>query len=286
MKIGIYANKYKDKDFTVTNKLISLLEDKKIEYALFNNYLGTGVKTLDLEELARFSDAIIVLGGDGTILQVINECANNNVLVAGINLGHLGFLLDFDENDLEKLVDCIISKRYTVEKRALLNVEINGKNFVALNDAVISKGENTRLINISAKVDGKLLDDYFCDGIIVSTSTGSTAYSMSVGGPILAPNVEGFIINPISSHSLHSRPVVVSDKSTVELECEMLSNDCQLVIDGELYCKIKNNEKLVINKSNKNASFIRDDYNFYDILLRKLNKWGVTESRRNNDEKH
>ena len=278
MNIGIYANETRDINFAVTDKLLSLLKKHSANCALFENYNHGGVKLFNLVDLVKFSDVIIVLGGDGTILNVIKECAKGNVPVAGINLGHLGFLLDYSSNELDKLIDGLFDKSYKVENRALIEVNFNGNNYLALNDIVIAKGENTKLINVNVDVDNKLLDNYFCDGVIVSTATGSTAYSMSVGGPILAPNVDGIIINPISSHSLHSRPVVVSDKSTISLECSKLTNDCQLVVDGVLMEKIMNNHKLNIYKSKFNASFIRmEDSNFYEILLKKLNKWSVTE---------
>ena len=234
MNIGIYANETRDIDFVVTDKLISLLNSRNINYAVFDNYNHGNVKLFNLVDLVKFADVMIVLGGDGTILQVVKECARGDVPVAGINLGHIGFLLDYNQNDLNKLVDCLCDKTYKVEHRSLIEVDINGNNYLALNDFVISKGENTRLINITATVDDMLLDTYYCDGIIISTPTGSTAYSMSVGGPILAPNVHGMIINPISSHSLHSRPVVCADKSLITLECSKLINDFQLVVDGEL----------------------------------------------------
>ncbi len=278
MNIGIYANETRDINFVVTDKLLFLLNSHNVNCALFENYNHGGVKLYNLVDLVKFSDIIIVLGGDGTILNVIKECAKDNVPVAGINLGHLGFLLDYGSNELDKLIECLINKTYKVEKRSLIEVECNNNTYLALNDIVVAKGENTKLINVTANVDNMLLDNYFCDGVIVSTPTGSTAYSMSVGGPILAPNVDGIIINPISSHSLHSRPVVVSDKSTVMLECSKLTSDCQLVVDGILVDKIKNNQKLNIYKSKLNASFIRmNNSNFYEILLKKLNKWSVTE---------
>ena len=278
MNIGIYANETRDIDFVVTDKLISLLNSRHIDYAVYKNYKKNNVKTFSLKDLVNFSDVMIVLGGDGTILQVIKECAKGDVPVAGINMGHLGFLLDYNTKDLDELVDCLCDKSYKVENRSLIEVDVNKNKYLALNDFVISKGENTRLINITAKIDDMLLDTYFCDGIIISTPTGSTAYSMSVGGPILAPNVHGIIVNPISSHSLHSRPVVCSDESEIVLECSKLKNECQLVVDGEEKEKIKNNEKIIIRKSHCKASFIRvQNNNFYEILLRKLNKWSVTE---------
>lgn len=279
MNIGVYVNESKDKNFVVTNNLIDLLVNKNINFAVHEKYASNkAVNRKSLKDLVDFADVMIVLGGDGTILQVIKECTPKKLPVVGINLGYLGFLMDFEKNELEKLLDTLLSGRYVTEERTLIEVTLNDKKFVALNDVVISKGENTRLINISAKVDGALVDNYFCDGIIVSTPTGSTAYSMSVGGPILAPNVEGFIINPISSHSLHSRPIVVSSDSEITLNCSKLSSDCQLVVDGELADKIKNNEIIKVNKSKNKATFIRVGANgFFDVLLNKLNKWGVTD---------
>ncbi len=279
MNIGVYVNESKDKNFAVTNRLIDLLQEKGISFALHENYNSSRkVEKMPLNSLVDFADVMTVLGGDGTILQVIKECAPKNVPVVGINLGHLGFLMDFEKSELDKLLDTLLSGGFVTEKRTLIEVTLGENKYVALNDVVISKGENTRLINITAKVDGALVDNYFCDGIIVSTPTGSTAYSMSVGGPILAPSVEGLIINPISSHSLHSRPIVVSSDSEITLNCSKLSSDCQLVIDGELAEKIKNNEIVKVNKSKDKATFIRVGANgFFDVLLNKLNRWGVTD---------
>lgn len=282
MNIGVYVNELKDKNFVYTDRLIKIMQKKKIDFALFNNYKGTAINVclLDLKSLVAFGDLVIVLGGDGTILQVIKECAKQNTPVVGINLGHLGFLADIEKNQLEQLFGLLENNAYHIEERSLVEAYYGGKEFLALNDIVISKGENTRLINIETHVGDMLLDNYFCDGLIVSTPTGSTAYSMSVGGPILAPDIAGLIINPISSHSLHSRPVVIADGSRVGLICTKLNIDCQLVVDGELVAKIKNNDKILIKKSKYKALLIRlDGNNFYSVLLKKLNRWGVTENK-------
>lgn len=281
MNIGVYANELKDVGFEYTNKLISLLRENNENFAVYDNYpVNNNITRLSLSKLVDFSDVMIVLGGDGTILQVIKHCAIKNVPVASVNLGHLGFLAGFEKNQMAELLSVLKNKKYYIEERTLIEAFYRENSYIALNDVVISKGENTRLINVEARVDDALLDNYYCDGMIVCTPTGSTAYSMSIGGPILAPNVKGMIINPISSHSLHSRPVVISDNSVVKMISSKLVNDCQLVIDGELVNKIGENNSVIIKKSKYKALFIRlNNDNFYSILLNKLNRWGVTENK-------
>lgn len=245
MNIGIHTNKNKDINLEITSKLISLgiLENINIESAIPNkNY-----------------DLIISLGGDGTLLNVIKKYINTPVM--GINTGNLGYLTVTNKDNMHNCIKKLISKEYEIEERML----INGDGIIALNDIVISRGNYAKMIDTSLYIDGKFVDSYRGDGIIVSTSTGSTAYSLSAGGPIIEPNLNVILITPICSHSICHRPIVVSPDRNIEITSD---NDFMIVADGEE--SIMGN-KINITKYNKSAKLVKlKDSFFFDTVREKL----------------
>ena len=160
----------------------------------------------------------------------------------------------------------------------LLEVAANGEKYEALNECVVSKGSDTRPAKFQVKVNGKFLDKFISDAYLVATPTGSTGYSLSAGGPIVSPDVSAMVLNPICAHSLHARPVVVSDSSEVEISGSAASGFVQLVLDGRSIVFLQNGTDVVIKKSTKSAKFIKlTDQGFFDKLIEKLNVWGVTK---------
>src|SRR5438874_5540378 len=188
-------------------------------------------------QIAQCADLIVVLGGDGTILNVVAMASKNLKPIFGINVGSLGFLTTVNSSAYREVVDAIASGRISYSKRALLSVELRTNKRVlskvhALNDAVISRGDLPRLIRLKAKVNGETLTEFNADGLIIATPTGSTAYSLSAGGPILSPESGVFVITPICPHVLTNRSVIVSDSSVIEISPASTEYPTFLSVDG------------------------------------------------------
>lgn len=279
MKVGIYTNKSKDIGGIWSRKLHGLLDNAKIEYTDIvdgNFSVINPVKNLITSEKI---DLIIVLGGDGTILGLSTYAAKNDIPIIGINAGKLGFLTEFETFEMESAVNLIKSSKLKADKRIMLKIEIDGAYYYALNDCVIQRifDENIDGLtaSVSVTVDNNLLDKITGDGIIVSTPTGSTAYSLSAGGPILAPGIESFCITPVSAHSLHHRPIIFNSSSEAILTVE--NGGTGLVCDGKLVKKLSKNDVVKITRSEYAVTFLRKkDSNFYNRLLLKLNR-GINE---------
>lgn len=232
-------------------------------------------------ELGKQCELLLVLGGDGTILQVLHELDGRMPPFFGINLGTLGFLTCVGANAHAHAVDCIVAGSYTLSERTLLEVELirDGKTVVAssaLNDAVLSRGELSRLIRIGVRIDGALLTEYNADGLIVATPTGSTAYSLSAGGPVLAPDSGVFVITPICPHVLTNRSVIVCDRSQIEIAPSPLGSTLFLTLDGRSAIPVEPRDTLRITRSEKQLSLaMLPEMTFFEVLRQKL-KWSGT----------
>ena len=276
MKVGIFTNIHKDKDLKITKLLISILNKRCVSFALdeaLRDLIG-GCEYFSISENLN-CDVMVSVGGDGTILRIAKACAKFDIPIVGINLGHVGFLAEEEPENAEKLVDRLIKGDYVLEKRSLLKATCHDGEFLSLNDMIINRDLNSRMLEVGVKVNGEFVDSYFCDGYIVSTPTGSTAYSLSAGGAILSPSVSAFILTSINSHSLHSRPIVVSKQDEIELcpKCSAI-----LVADGDVVANIDSKESVIVKKYEKEVSFVRfAEHSFYKKLLTKLNKWSVTD---------
>lgn len=283
MKVGIYTNPGKDKDLSVTRKLLACLSQKGVSYML-DESLCEKIKADEYFSIKKNErlDFMITVGGDGTILRIAKYCALAGIPIAGLNLGHVGFLTECEPDKIEAFIDALAENRYKLEKRSLLCATANGKSFIALNDAVISRAYGARMLETDVYVNGEFVDSYFCDGFIVSTPTGSTAYALSAGGPIVSPNVSAFVLTSINSHSLHSRPIVVSENDEITLT-SWRKGKVSLDIDGEQCALIECGKSIIVKKLDKEVVFVRLEGNgFYNKLLTKLNKWSVTANREDN----
>ena len=267
MNVGIYSNK---KNFArgYTNIL-------RIRERLVN--AGNSCKII--EDIADVDglEVLFVLGGDGTILTVAAKCATRGVKIIGINYGHIGFLTEFEADRIDEAVSLVIEGKYKLQKRALLEVSY-GESFLALNDIAIQRNTGavnfSNTVSINAKIDGTTVDNFSADGIIVSTPTGSTAYSLSAGGSVLSPDLHAFSLTPICAHSLHSRPVVFSDDSTVTITPLNCREPLVMIVDGKVVGKLPVGETVTIKKSHYFAEFItRGEEDFFKKLLIKLSIW-------------
>ena len=232
-------------------------------------------------DLARACDVLLVLGGDGTILQVLHEMCDDFKPILGINLGTLGFLTCVSAGAWRDAVDAIVMGTYRVSERRLLDVEVvrDGQTlgrYIALNDAVISRGELSKLIKLNVTVDDANLSEYNADGLIVATPTGSTAYSLSAGGPVLIPNSGVFVVTPICPHVLTMRPVLVSDDSTIWIQPSPNQPDVFLTLDGQSPVRILASDLIRITKAPQRLPLaLLPGMSFFEVLRQKL-KWSGT----------
>lgn len=268
MKVGIYFNrKYLSGYLETVQKIKERLGASGIECAAVRS-------SRELDGI----DVLMVLGGDGTILTVAADCARRGIKIMGINYGHIGFLAEFEQEKLDEAIELLCSGDYSTEKRSMLSVEIGGRSFIALNDLVIERStygqKYSNTISLSAYIDGSLVDNYLSDGIIVSTPTGSTAYSLAAGGSVLTPDIDAFILTPLCAHSLHSRPIVYSDKSELRILYEKENTAVNVSVDGIIVGEFEGAVEAKITKSQYFTEFITSDkVNFFDKLLSKLSKW-------------
>lgn len=232
-------------------------------------------------ELAEICELLIVLGGDGTILQVLHALGKDLCPLFGINLGTLGFLTTVGATESSRAVSAIIARDYSLSQRTLLQVEILREGRVtatriALNDAVASRGETSRLIRLSVRIGENALTEYNADGLIIATPTGSTAYSLSAGGPILAPDSGVFVVNPICPHVLTNRAVIVSDDSVIEITPAADQPGIFLTLDGQNAQHIGEGEIIRISKAPKRLPLASlAGVSYFDVLRQKL-KWSGT----------
>lgn len=222
------------------------------------------------------TDRALAFGGDGTMLEAAVSCARADVPLLGINCGNLGFLTQFDcEVTPEEVASALRSG--AVKRRALLICKCSGGNFHALNDIVI-KSASTRPVSLELYIDGGFADAYRSDGVIVATPTGSTAYSLSAGGPVLAPELDAMVITAMCPHTLHSRPMVINGGSDVVLRL-IGGGDAVLVVDGDRRAVIAEGSEIRVSKADISAPFIdAGDNDFYKKLLDKMNRWGSAQS--------
>ncbi len=276
MKVGIYVNTNRDLGCETAKKFIDIFQRKGVEVFVVKgaeDFINLPCYTL--EYIAKFSDILIVFGGDGTMLSVARRIVKNDIALLGVNKGKLGFLTECEDNDSEKVIDRLLAGDFFVEERTMLKVNIGQDSYLALNEVSVSRLMSKRTIDVSIEVDGGLCDIVSGDGVIISTPTGSTAYAMSCGGAILSPDVKAIGITAICPHSLNSRPMVVSDQSKVRLtphNCNV--NDLVVCIDGE--CVAQHGENLVVNveKSECTTKLIRlNNKNFYSKLIQKMSVW-------------
>jgi NAD+ kinase len=227
---------------------------------------------LDFDLMCQKSDFLISIGGDGTLLGVVRKSFKYNLPVLGINLGTLGFLTDLKLEDLPSFIEDLLINDYKIEPRMMIEAQIGDKKFIAFNDIVISRKNLSSMLEIKAKIDKKEFNTYYGDGLIVSTPSGSTAYNLSVGGPIVYPLTNAFIITPVAAHSLTQRPIVVP--ADFEIEFKTPSDEATVIVDGQDLYDLKQNEIVNIKISKKSAKMLyRTKRDFFKVLSEKL-RWG------------
>lgn len=280
MKIAICPNIIKDKSFFYTLQVIEKLKTLKVEILMSKEYLKyiNNNESIyfydDIEDLIYNSDIVLTIGGDGTLIKFAKYAANYEKPILGINLGRVGFVTGLEKNELFKL-DLLYKNDFKIQKRTMLKITTEGetnKTFFAVNDMVVSRGELSKIIDFSIFLDGNEVCNYRADGIIVSTSTGSTAYSLSAGGPIVDPSLDCMILTPICSHSMFARPIVFSNQASVIVNVKSRENSkVFLYVDGNNVLEVTDCNKIKVECSNKTISMISfDERSFYKRLSEKL----------------
>lgn len=226
------------------------------------------------------SDFLAILGGDGTILHSAAKAAEYEKPIIGINLGTLGYLTDVEKSDAKSAFEKVFSKQYKIEKRMMLEAEFSGGKFSALNDIYLSKGAESKMIRLDVYINEEYIDYYSADGIIFSTPTGSTAYNLSAGGPILKPDLEMIAITPICPHTLYARPFVISGEDVISVKIrEGQRGDAFLAADGETKMLLKEGQIIKIKKSPLATATIKtNSLGFYEILRKKMGRIGCEKN--------
>jgi NAD+ kinase len=230
-------------------------------------------------EIPRLSEAVVVLGGDGTMLSVARIVSDKEVPILGVNLGGLGFITEVQRTEIRAALEEVLSGNCVVEERLMLTACVHRlgekiAEYTALNDVVINKGALARIIEMETLIDRMYVTSFKADGLIVATPTGSTAYSLSAGGPILYPTMDCLVLTPICPHTLTNRPIVVPDTSRIEVTLKSLAEDVFLTLDGQVGFSMRQNDIIVIEKSPfKTRLLIPHERNPFQVLRRKL-KWG------------
>jgi NAD+ kinase len=278
-KIGLIAHTGKAGVAELTRTLAHQLEEKGLTVLVETNtaeLAGIAAKHSILE-LGRNADLLVVLGGDGTILHSLGQLGENIKPVFGINMGALGFLTCANSTASAEAVECIARGEMVFSERSLLDVAVNSNGnasrMIALNDVVLSRGEVSRLVRLKTSVNGEVLTEFNADGLIVATPTGSTAYSLSAGGPILAPESGAFVITPICPHVLTNRSIIVDENATIEIEVTEREYPVFLTVDGREPVRIEMGATVQIRKSERVLPLASlPGVSFFGVVRQKL-KW-------------
>lgn len=308
MHIGIIVNPRKDNVSTLISK-IDHFAGRVVQKAQFYICTYNSAFTKDSFEnlitetetnLLKKSDLIVTLGGDGTLLRTVTKMhQSSNKKIMGVNLGGLGFLADTPVENVTSHIESFINGHFVLDERTLIECTLDNsssskkKKIIALNDVVIDKAGFSRVIQIDIKIDGKSLNSYIADGLIISTPTGSTGYSLSAGGPIVSPHSKVILLNPICPHSLTNRPMVIPDDSEVHVRVWTENDSFSLLSDGETQGKFPSGTSFIIRKSTEMVGFVKvKSQDFFKTLNSKM-RWGEdfrnkkrwTYQKNNNAEK-
>jgi NAD+ kinase len=284
VNVGILVNPHKTGSLPTLHALRAALKSRGCNTVLDDRTAGLAGETggIPATEFSQVVDVAAVLGGDGTMLHALSRLGRFEKPVAGINIGTLGFLTSCKDDELEVFAAAIAERRFSTSVRTLLKAVVHraGKPsevFTALNEITLARGDTGRLVSLRAQVNGELLNDYRADGLIVATPTGSTAYSLSAGGPLISPDAAVFVITPICPHSLSQRSLVLSNDSTVELSSEdSESGPMIFTVDGRDSIHIGPGDRIEVKKAELSFHLLRlEGRTFYNALRQKLHWQGV-----------
>lgn len=274
-KIAVIPNYTKDNEYTYTKRLCDFLADKAVVVMQEKDKIEGIIAEFTSGSVYEGVDAVIILGGDGTMLQAAEPCGKNSIPVMGINLGKVGFMTEVETSDMESALERLLCDDYTVEERMMMKVTVSGESgrssYIALNDAVISKPD-AKMVAMELCANGEKVSEYMADGLIISTPTGSTGYSLSAGGPVADPAMEVFIATPICAHTLSARPMLMSEQKKITLQLIENGSDTAIVtVDGENKCIMNKSDIVTVEKSEYRLKIIKlGKQSFYHTMMAKL----------------
>jgi NAD+ kinase len=280
--VGIISKPSKEDICAVAPELIAWLQQHGLAVHYDNETAACGApldNACPREELPNRSDLLIVLGGDGTLLAAARLLNDRDVPILPVNLGGLGFLTSVTLNELYPLLEQVLVEKHRTSERMMLQAELlrEGKVIMkqrALNDAVVTKPDMARIMDFDVSINGEFVGRYRADGLIVSTPTGSTAYSLAAGGPIIYPVLQSFVITPICPHMLTNRPLVIPDSSRIEIDLSATENPGHLTVDGQVGMELHTADRVVISKAPNVVRLVRPPKKTYFEILRNKLRWG------------
>jgi NAD+ kinase len=279
-KIGIICKLSRKEPQDILKELLPWLKRRGCEVFVDQDTAARlNIGGYDRKDIPSLVEVVLVLGGDGTMLSVNRLVAHAGIPVLGINLGSLGFLTEVNKEHIYIAVEKMLSGGCAIEERLMLKATLrrSGKvidQFTVLNDVVINKAALARIIDLEVSIDQSYVTTYKADGLIISTPTGSTAYSLAAGGPILYPTIENIVLTPICSHTLTNRPIVLSDHVLIAIRLMSTSEDVFLTLDGQVGCALKTDDVIEVVKADYKAKLlVAGGTGYFDVLRKKL-KWG------------
>lgn len=282
MILGISGNRHKEQIQEVLTAFLQWLDEHGVEVVVsgeFEQIPGLdGRRFVPPDKVGDHADVVLSFGGDGTLLNTVGRLSGRETPVLGVNLGGLGYLTEVGSNELFKRTQQLLDGNWSIERRMILEVHtVDGDDsgpWYALNDVVIDKADYGRLIQIRASIDETYLNTFRADGIIIATPTGSTGYSLSAGGPILEPSMDGILLTPLNPHSLSNRPLVINDDKRIQVETFTPAKHYQLTVDGQSVTRLHSGAEVIIQRASFDACLVNfAGRYFYDVLRQKLG-WG------------
>jgi len=285
MIIGCTGNYRKKEFYPILQKVHKILRNNGIQLIISSDLeknseftIPSDYKIMDFLKMAKTCDLLFAIGGDGTILSTVRRLEQNMKPIMGIHIGGLGFLSECTENNLAENISYILNNNYNVSHRMLLEAQINPQNdskhiLWALNDIVVDHGPSARLLKIEVQVSDHYLNTFEGDGVIISTPTGSTAYSLSAGGPIIYPSMDSLSVTPICPHSLSARPIVLRATETINMSFPDPYDGISLAVDGQIKIPINNQTKISIKQAKHHAQLVSLPNNGYFKTLRTKMGW-------------
>ncbi|NQT25353.1 NAD(+)/NADH kinase [candidate division KSB1 bacterium] len=289
MTIGIFANLEKLNVRETLQSFLDWLQDRSVNIVVnpdlhaFIQKPNSNIKAVPQSEFAKASDIVIAMGGDGTMLAAARQMGEIQKPLLGVNLGSLGFLADVSPDELFGRMEAMLAGKYFIEKRMTLQAQLKSESsccsYQALNDVVMARGGMPRMIRIEATVNDKYFGTFFTDGIILATPTGSTAYSLAAGGPIIYPSLESIIFNPICPHTMTARPTVIPASSKICLKMQSPDQDAFVSVDGQVMSQVDQTTEIEVTRGEADIQLIKfEDHNFFDVLRKKL-QWATSHRR-------
>jgi NAD+ kinase len=288
MRIAIYGRDFNDTVLPYVQEVFNFLATHNIQPVLYSKFKTSLHGKIKLpantvifhnhKELKDHADVLLSLGGDGTLLDTLSLIRDSNIPVIGINFGRLGFLASINKNEIESALNALVNKEYSLDARSLLVLESDnglfGEENFALNDITIHRRDNSAMMIIHASMNDEFINSYWADGLIIATPTGSTAYSLSCGGPIIYPDSENFVVTPIAPHNLNVRPVVLPDDNKLSFEVEARESKFLVSCDSRTVT-VERSVKISIKKADFCINLIRLNNETYLNTLRNKLLWGI-----------